>query len=140
MITVTQSWCESIEDLRLGEPLSVRPDYSGRGMNGSPCFAIVVYSTKDFASFLVDLRIHLGISDSDELVPEEWLAFKSDDFGKKIAYYWPSVVVVKDDEDDDELDPDANISDQPNGPTSIDFSDFLEPRTYTNPDGSGYQL
>jgi hypothetical protein len=64
---------------------SIRGDYSGRGMNGRQCFALVVSENE-----VIKFMVAVGAQDEDlgfELADKT----RSDQLGLNIVYYWPGV-------------------------------------------------
>ena len=99
MITLTPQQVQDLEYAMNDADLDIdqlRRDYSGRFMYGRTCIGIVGTS-RDLMRFallvmpqVVD-ELQTGDRDVIPQVPEEWLDIRTDDMGRDMIFYWPSV-------------------------------------------------
>lgn len=77
----------------------VRDDYSGRGMYGSECLAIVTdessWSLQNALRELVNDLKNVDADVADELRVILDYEPESDSMGRRAVYYWPSIKVVE---------------------------------------------
>jgi len=66
-----------------------RWEYSGRGMYGKKCFALIG-NLQDFAAFMLNVVPLLTDSEEDSI---EWTRVSMDNMGYDFVYYWPSITV-----------------------------------------------
>lgn len=67
-----------------------RDKYSGRGMYGKTCYAIVADSTRDLINELFEVVDSPNVEEFDAL---QWLCtnFKEDDMGLSKVFYWTQI-------------------------------------------------
>lgn len=76
-----------------GELPTVRTDYSGRGMYGKECLA-VVWTTQPHPAVTAELAYVLAGADDDvaDLVDRIWsLPTYTDSMGRRTVIYWPNI-------------------------------------------------
>lgn len=112
MPTLTKEAVETIRSLLDDDGIdySIRTDYSGRGMHGKTCFAIVTPCSSwiiALALFVknpkIDPDVRENLEDCLEQAPEE------DSMGRSSkVYYWRSVSIEKEDEETTEEEPEVS--------------------------------
>jgi hypothetical protein len=74
------------------------PSYSGRGMYGRRCIGIIAKRPNDIAKFLLVLMPQIdprfSINDGELDYSPDWENFSSDNVGRDIIYYWPTIQAV----------------------------------------------
>lgn len=82
-------------DELLGEEFDVRDDYSGRGMYGATCFALVGVTSDVlwFASYVTNWFVNPERTDGGGGYDWLWENVREDSMGRQAVYYWPSVTV-----------------------------------------------
>ncbi|PVB16411.1 hypothetical protein DDJ71_19700 [Mycobacteroides abscessus] len=77
-----------------GELPTVRTDYSGRGMYGKECLAVVLDDASLTPAVTAELAFALAGTDDDlaDLVDRIWsLPTYTDSMGRRTVIYWPNV-------------------------------------------------
>jgi hypothetical protein len=81
---------EQLEDVMTQLDVEVRTDYSGRGMYGDKCLAIVG-DLRDLLRFAAELTQAIGVEDANDILGR----VRSDSMGLSSVYYFPGAGVAE---------------------------------------------
>ncbi len=86
---LTEDQCALLEEFANQESLSIREDYSGRGMMGSKCFGFVIESQP----YAVMIRLGQFLAENEELNLIQSLtdSCRFDNMGYDVIVYFPRV-------------------------------------------------
>lgn len=97
---LTEDQCALLEEFANQESLTIREDYSGRGMMGSTCFGFVSEGLP--YSFLIRLGQFLAENEELNLIQSLTDSCRSDSMGYDFITYFPRVQWMEQEEDEEE--------------------------------------